>query len=153
MDTTQYLPIVYGAYALFSVVITVWLARILGANGLIFLRDVFDETPELAESVNRLLVVGFYLVNFGYACLLLKGGYAPDLVGGVEVLASKIGLLLLSLAFMHFMNLLIFHRIRRRARQKNMPPPIAPQLQVAPMAEAYVAYNNPAAASVRQPAR
>ena len=40
-----------------------------------FLVDVFHGNESLADSVNHLLVVGFYLINFGYVSLALKLGY------------------------------------------------------------------------------
>lgn len=116
------LSIVYLLYALTSVGLTIWLARTLAKNGRVFLEEVFKEHPGFADSVNKLLVVGFYLVNFGYACLLLEGGYAPDARTAIETLAGKLGALLLSLAFMHFVNMFIFHRIRRRARRAEVVP-------------------------------
>jgi hypothetical protein len=122
----QYLPAVYSVYALVSAVLTVFLARTLAANGRVFLLDVFPGRPEMARAVNELLVVGFYLVNFGYACLLLRGGAAYTITIAVETLATKLGYLLLSLAVMHFANLYVFHRIRRRASAATMPVPVAP---------------------------
>ena len=120
------MAIVYAVYALFSVGLTVFLARTLSQNGQVLLADVFADSPELGKAVNKLLVVGFYLANFGYACLLMEGGYAGDLTAAIETLATKMGWLLLSLAVMHFANLIIFHRIRRRLRLKDAPPPVAP---------------------------
>ena len=73
--------------------------------------------------MNRLLVVGFYLVNLGYAALLLRADPAPTVVAAIETLAVKLGLLLLSLAVMHFGNMYVFHRIRRRASDGATPPP------------------------------
>lgn len=127
----DFLPVVYAVYALVSVGLTIWLARTLGRNGRFFLLDVFPESPAMAEAVNQLLVVGFYLVNFGYACLLLRGGSAATVTGAVETLAGKLGCLLLSLAVMHFANLYVFHRIRRRGRAQSMPAPLAPHGHVA----------------------
>ncbi len=123
---------VYAAYAAASVALTVWLARVLGRNGRIFLDRVFPDDPTFAGSVNQLLVVGFYLVNFGYACLHLTGGYAHDLRGAIEVLAQKLGSLLLVLAAMHFLNLWVFNRIRKSGRPAVVEPPIAPQMHCAP---------------------
>jgi len=132
MDSVDHLSVVYTLYAIISVGLTIWLARTLGKSGRAFLEDVFADNPTLADAVNRLLVVGFYLVNFGYACLLLTGGYAPDLRSAIETLAQKLGWLLLSLAFMHFMNMFVFHRIRRRARRAADAPPLYPHGFVAP---------------------
>ncbi len=129
-ETTSYLVPVYAVYAFVSVVLTVWLARTLFKNGAVFLRDVFTDSPDLAEAVNRLLVVGFYLVNLGYASLMLKAEAAATPVGAIETLAFKLGLLLMSLAGMHFANMLVFHKIRRRAREAALPPPVPPTAHV-----------------------
>lgn len=122
----DYLPFVYAAYALVSVGLTIFLARTLSVNGRIFLAKVFANDPSFGDAVNRLLVVGFYLVNFGYACLHLVGGEAPTMRGAIETLASKLGSLLLALAVMHFANLFIFNRIRRGARPAEIPAPLTP---------------------------
>lgn len=123
----DYLPLVYAVYAAASIALTIFLARTLSVNGRIFLGKVFANDPSFGDAVNRLLVVGFYLVNFGYACLHLVGGEAGSLRAAIETLAVKLGWLLLALAVMHFANLLIFNRIRRGARPAELPAPIAAQ--------------------------
>ncbi len=128
----DYLIPVYTSYAAISVGLTVWLARTLFKNGAVFLEEVFDDQARMAEAVNRVLVVGFYLINLGYASLLLKATPSETAVQAVEVLSWKLGLLLLSLGGMHFANLLVFHRIRRRAQVAHLPPPVAPQMRVLP---------------------
>jgi hypothetical protein len=129
---TPYLVPVYASYAAISVGLTVYLARTLSKNGAVFLEDVFKDTPKLAEAVNKLLVVGFYLVNLGYAALIMKSEPADTSVAAVEVLAWKLGALLMSLALMHFVNLFVFYRIRRRSRLAQLPPPVMPQMQLQP---------------------
>ncbi|HET9444400.1 MAG TPA: hypothetical protein VFO65_13805 [Acidimicrobiales bacterium] len=116
---------VYLAYAAISIGLIVWLARTLAHNGAVFLDGVFPENPDMAQAVNKLLVVGFYMLNLGYAALLLQADAAPDAVRAVEVLVRKLGFLLLSLGVLHFLNMYVFHRIRRRARLSNLPPPPA----------------------------
>jgi hypothetical protein len=119
---------VYAVYATVSVGLTLWLARTLFKNGEVFLEDVFADQPRMAAAVNRLLVVGFYLFNLGYAfSVLAVRGPVPSPVAALEVLAQKLGTLMLVLAVMHFCNLFLFHRIRRRARIRMAPPPIEPQ--------------------------
>jgi hypothetical protein len=122
-ETAEYLVPVYLIYGFTAVLLTFWLARTLFNNGAVFLNDVFADKPKLAEAVNRLLVVGFYLFNLGYACLLLKADPASTVVGAIETLAYKLGALLLSLGAMHFFNMYLFHRIRRRAELAHLPPP------------------------------
>lgn len=106
----------YGWYAGLSIAITVWVSETLRRSGRIFLLDVFPGREVLADAVNRLLVVGFYLINLGYVALTLKSAHRVEsTVGGVETLASKIGLVLLVLGGMHFFNMAIFALCRRRA--------------------------------------
>jgi hypothetical protein len=127
-EPTTHLPVVYLTYAAVALGLTVWLARTLFRNGQIFLDDVFKDSPGLALSVNRLLVVGFYLVNLGWALLMLKSHQVSTTTEAIEVLAAKLGQLMLILGAMHFGNLYLFHRIRRRARLADAPPPVAPTM-------------------------
>ena len=94
--------------------------------------DVFHGNEPLADSVNHLLVVGFYLINIGYVTLALDAGRKPqDLQMTVEFISTKIGLVLLVLGFMHFMNVIVFSRMRRRALLWAAPPPVAPSERLA----------------------
>jgi hypothetical protein len=121
MNTTT---VTYLAYLAISVSLTVWVAQTLHNNGRVFLIDVFDGNQQLADSVNHLLVVGFYLINLGYVSLALKLGYDIETTAeGIEALSWKVGLVLLVLGGMHFFNLLVFSQIRNRSRVRPMPPP------------------------------
>jgi len=117
----------YIAYLLISVALTVWVARTLHKNVRIFLVDSFLGNEPMADSVNHLLVVGFYLINIGYVTLALKyGDKAADARTALEILSTKVGLVLVVLGVMHFFNLFIFSKMRRRATQ-HRPPPIPPE--------------------------
>ena len=124
----NWLIIMYVSYLLISVALTVWVARTLHKNGRIFLVDSFLGNEPLADSVNHLLVVGFYLINIGYVTLALKyGAAAANAQEALESLSTKVGLVLLVLGGMHFFNLFVFTRLRRRSLLHKLPPPIAPQ--------------------------
>ena len=117
----------YTVYLVLSIGMTIWVARTLSKNGLPFLVDVFEGNRELAGSVNHLLVVGFYLINLGYITLALKLGYeVTNSTESFEAVAFKVGWVLVVLGAMHFLNLYIFSRMRRHARLRQTPPPIAP---------------------------
>src|SRR2546423_4099587 len=82
----------YLVYLSISIAVTIWVAHTLHKNGRVFLVDAFHGNESLADSVNHLLVVGFYLVNLGWICLILKLGY--DIASpkeGIEALSVKIG--------------------------------------------------------------
>ena len=114
----------YGVYLAVSVAVTIWVARTLHKNGRIFLVDAFQENERLADSVNHMLVVGFYLINIGYVTLALRYGMKPtDLQGAIESFSTKIGLVLVVLGAMHFFNLYVFARLRRRSCERSAVPP------------------------------
>lgn len=116
----NYFIITYAFYTLLTIGLTYWVAKTLFDNGRIFLVDIFHGNKDLADSVNKLLVVGFYLINIGYAVFTLKIiGEVPDVQAVIETLSIKIGGIILILGAMHFFNLFVFFRLRNRA--KNEP--------------------------------
>jgi len=112
----------YCIYIGASVLLTIWVGDTLHRNGRPFLVSVFKEDG-LADSVNRLLVIGFYLVNFGAAAILINTGGLPATVADMlKQTVTRVGVVLLVLGFMHFNNLLVLHVIRRPLRQKPLHP-------------------------------
>lgn len=119
----------YLSYLFISVALTIWVAKTLHKNGRIFLVDSLLGNAELADSVNHLLVVGFYLVNIGFVTLALKHGeHATDAETALEILSSKVGFVLVVLGLMHFLNLYVFARLRRRAIHTRSVPPLLPKV-------------------------
>ena len=114
----NYFILTYAVYLIASILLTVWVAKVLFKNGRIFLVDIFHGNADLADSVNKLLLVGFYLVNIGYMSLVLK---ETDNIRNtqevIEVLSYKIGCIILILGAMHFLNLIVFFKLRSRAQQ------------------------------------
>jgi hypothetical protein len=123
---------VYIGYAAVAVGLTAWLARTLFRNGTAFLRDVFEDRPELANAVNKLLVVGFYMLNMGYAFFVMRAGRGLDALAAVQLLLNRLAVLLVTLAAIHFVNVFVFWTIRSRREQRTMPPPVAPHMVMSP---------------------
>ena len=119
----------YLSYLVLSIGITIWVARTLHANGRLFLVDAFHGQEALADSVNRLLVVGFYLINLGWMVGSLRTYETLDTPRvALEFLSDKIGTVLFVLGLMHFFNLYLFNRFRRRALDEMAigEPPLPP---------------------------
>ena len=130
----MYIELSYSIYLVMSIAVTVWVARTLHKNGKIFLVHAFQGDQAMAESVNHLLVVGFYLINIGYVTLMLKyGAAAANPQEALESLSTKVGLVLLVLGGMHFFNLYVFTKLRKRGLLHKQPPPVAPQGFVKPI--------------------
>ena len=113
----------YLVYAAIAIGLVVWLARTLHKNGEVFLRDVFED-GEMAGAVNHLLVVGFYLLNMGYALLLYR--LDPNYRGNIEAfndLIYRVGVLVVSLGAIHLLNMLVFWRIRNHKSRAVVPTP------------------------------
>jgi hypothetical protein len=123
--------ITYGLYLALAVAMTIWVAKTLHKSGRVFLVECFHGNAELADSVNHLLVVGFYLINIGFVSLYLKTTETVTGAQGIfETLSGKMGIILLMLGGMHFFNLLLFTKLRKRAHLATMPPPVPPMLRV-----------------------
>ncbi|MFF5446079.1 hypothetical protein [Streptomyces sp. NPDC012888] len=131
MDLTV---VAYVIYLFISVGLTVWVARTLSRNGRVFIADVLHGDEKLADAVNHLLVVGFYLVNLGFVALYLKSAEAvADARSLFEALSVKLGVVLLVLGVMHLGNVWVLNKIRRRGiMERQQTPPVAPQGWTAP---------------------
>ncbi len=108
-------PVVVGylVYIALTIALTVWVARTLSRHGRVYLADVFGD-ERTAGALNQLLVVGFYLVNLGFAALLLHTDQqVASLRDLLQVLSVKLGTVLLVVGALHLANLVVFSRIRR----------------------------------------
>lgn len=116
----NYIILTYIVYLVLTITLTIWVATTLFRNGKIFLIDIFHGNKELADSVNKLLLVGFYLINIGYAVYTLQ--VATDIVNYrevIEMLSVKVGWIILILGAMHFFNLFVFFKLRQRAQTER----------------------------------
>ncbi len=123
MDLTV---LTYSLYLIISIAVTIWTANKLFKNGRVFLVDVYKGNTVLADSVNSLLVVGFYLINMGYIVYTLKMyetiNNARELM---EMLSLKTGLIILILGAMHFFNVFVFMNLRSNSRKQQFIKPNA----------------------------
>lgn len=110
----------YTIYLIISIGMTIWVARTLSTNGLVFLVDSFGGNERLAHSVNHMLVVGFYLINLGYILLALQ---SDDVIvtprDAIEFMSQKIGLVLLVIGVLHFINVFVIAKWRNRAIRQH----------------------------------
>lgn len=109
----------YILYLTLCGLITVKVGTTLHQNGRIFLIQNFNGNEAVADAINNMLLVGFYLVNFGFVLLALQvGGNPNDPVEMIQFLSAKIGMAVLVLGGMHFMNMYVLANLRRFVSKK-----------------------------------
>ena len=112
--------ITYITYIAISIGITIFVSRTLSKNGKIYLIDGFNGNTELADSVNHMLVVGFYLLNIGFVLMQLQTkGPIADLESMIVYLSSNVGLVLVVLGAAHFFNMIVIHKFRESGLKKS----------------------------------
>ena len=107
-----YLPIV--------IALTIFVSKMLFKNGKLFMIDIFKGKEEIALATNRLFKVGFYLLNIGFALLIMEiqdYGFDNTYQNLAEVLSSKIGGFTIYLGLILFFNIFLFFRGRKKSRQ------------------------------------
>lgn len=125
--TYDYTVYAYAAYLGTAIPLTVWVGRTLVHHGRIFLLDAFAGNEPLADAVNRLLAVGFYLVNIGLITRAVEGTEPITTVSAVVRYGSQsLGHAMLVLGGMHFFNLYVLNRMRRKGIAQAAPPPVLP---------------------------
>lgn len=117
METTKIL-IGYGIYLPVALLLTYYVSKTLFKNGKIFMLDIFKGREDIAEATNRLFETGFYLLNIGFALMILQlqlnNNSYQELI---ERLSYKIGGFSIYLGIMLFFNLYFFFRGKRKAKQ------------------------------------
>ena len=115
---SQTIVTAYLIYLPIAIVLTLLVARTLFKNSKVFMLDIFSGRQEIAYATNRLFEVGFYLLNVGFALLILEihGGISGN-QEMIEILSLKIGGFSIYLGFMLLLNLYFFFRGKRRTRE------------------------------------
>lgn len=106
----------YGIYIPITLFLTLYVARKLFKNGIVYMRDIFHGREELAISTNRLFETGFYLLNIGFALWILRMNYIDSSRDLVEALSQKVGGFSIYLGIVLFLNLFLFFRGKKVAR-------------------------------------
>jgi membrane protein implicated in regulation of membrane protease activity len=107
--------IVYAAYLTVSIGLTVVVASALSRSGQVVLEHLFGGDDGMAAAVNRMLVVGFYLLSLGYVALTTRTpGHIDGAGQAISVLSVKVGEELLVFGALYLVNIAVFARFRRR---------------------------------------
>lgn len=116
--------IAYAIYLPIALFLTYYVARTLFKNAIIFMLEIFRGKKEIATATNRLFEIGFYLLNLGFALLILRihtSNYNPliDTQDLIERLSVKIGGFSIYLGIMLFLNLFLLFRGKRKSKENQ----------------------------------
>ncbi len=117
--TTNLTVIAYIIYIPVALLLTYFVARNLFKNGLVYMMDIFNGRKEIAVSTNQLFKTGFYLLNVGFALWILKMYGLDNYQELIEVLSQKIGGFSIYLGVVLFVNLFMFFKGKKAARQNR----------------------------------
>ncbi|MDP4934168.1 MAG: hypothetical protein NWR30_05610 [Salibacteraceae bacterium] len=118
--------IAYVLYLPIALFLTYYVARTLFKNGKVFMLDIFKGREEIASATNRLFEMGFYLLNLGFALMILKINFNNDYLFDkqmlIEALSTKVGGFSIYLGVMLFLNLYLFFRGKRKSKENLVKP-------------------------------
>lgn len=96
----------YGIYLLITFVVVILVGRICYTNGNTFVLALVSEHEELCQRINRLLLLGYYLMNLGFVAISLVFWETIESIPHlIEILSMRIGFIVVSIALMHYFNL------------------------------------------------
>ena len=120
METTKIL-IGYAIYLPIALFLTYYVSKTLFRNSKIYMLDIFKGREEIAIATNKLFETGFYLLNLGFALMILEMNlYDNTYQLLIEKLSYKIGGFTIYLGLMLFLNLYFFFRGKRKASQAQV---------------------------------
>lgn len=104
----------YIIYLSLMVFLIVYVGRYFYTNGRIFIISLFNDNVQLADQVNKLLLIAYYLFNIGYAFLKLSDW---EKISSMEALlgslTTNMATLILILAVTHYFNMLVIYLLSK----------------------------------------
>ena len=118
--TTTYNLSAYAIYLPIVLTLTVIVSELLFRNAKVFMMDIFHQKSEIALATNSLFKIGFYLLNFGFALLIIEFNQLVTGEALVVGLSKKVGGFSIYLGLMLLFNLLLFMKGRKKSNEKEI---------------------------------
>jgi hypothetical protein len=111
----------YVLYLMITYLVTVHVGLVFYRNGRVYILQFFHGDAKLADFINKSLLTGYYLLNLGYAALMLRSWKTihtwAELAAGI---VSMTGRIMITLAVIHYLNMgAIWLAGRRRHQSVN----------------------------------
>lgn len=105
----------YIIYLFITYLITVHVGLRFYHNGRVYILRLLHGDEKLTDFINRILLTGYYLLNLGYAALVIR--YWKTIHTWTEMMgsiASMTGKIMVTLAVIHFFNMAVILLISQR---------------------------------------
>lgn len=102
----NYNIIAYSIYGVLMSIVIIRVGTICYRNGNVFVASLMPDNLELCTYINKVLLVGYYLVNLGYSVYMISTWTAitspHDVISNI---ASHAGQIIMLLAALHYINI------------------------------------------------
>lgn len=98
----------YIIFLIITIYIIIVVGKICYRNGNIFVLNLIPDHEELCQQINKILLIGYYLVNIGYCAMtLISWSTISNTIQLAEIISSKTAIIIGILAFLHYLNIFL----------------------------------------------
>ena len=109
----------YLLYLSVILVVTIHVGWQLYTHGEVYLLKIFEKSQHLVQPINKMLLLGYYLVNIGFAIYSISQWEKMfNLAQMLGYVSERVAYIVLTLSVMHYMNMLSFY-IYQAIEKKN----------------------------------
>ena len=98
----------YLIYLSLTSIIIIKVGKLCYDNGNIFVSQLIPNHIELCHQINKMLLIGYYLLNLGYCAMTIISWEKIQTSNQlIEIIATKSAIIILTIGFMHYINILL----------------------------------------------
>jgi hypothetical protein len=98
----------YLIYLSLTSVIIIKVGKLCYDNGNIFVSQLIPNHEELCHQINKMLLMGYYLMNLGYCAMTIISWEKIQSINQlIEIIATKSAIIILTIGFMHYINIIL----------------------------------------------
>ena len=98
----------YLIYLSLTSIIIIKVGKSCYDNGNIFVSQLIPNHEELCHQINKMLLIGYYLLNLGYCAMTIISWEKIQTSNQlIEIIATKSAIIILTIGFMHYINIIL----------------------------------------------
>lgn len=112
----NYNILAYIVFLSMIIYIIVFVGRYFFTNGRVFILNLFNNNEEQADTINRILLIAYYLFNIGYSFMILrKWEKVHNTSEMFSSITENMSLLIIILAVMHYFNMTVIYILSKKS--------------------------------------